>query len=248
MTDREKCVTIYFERQVLSIMQEKIYTIPIHEAYESPCGCPLCTLALKLESDALDYVMGAAMMEPDVRIATNRAGFCRAHLTKMLSMKNRLGLSLILQTHLQETREKLPSKGLFGNLDCSKALAKLDKLGHECFVCSRVGEFFDHICENLVYMWEKDLSFRQRFAEAESLCLPHAEKLLQYGSKRLPKKLSSEFAIAVCQQVGKSLEARQAEIDAFCKSFEYQNSGNAMTEEQKHGAERTANALRGRDA
>ena len=52
---------------------EKIYTIPVNEAFsesaESPeCGCPLCTIFNNLEDNELDLILGAAMMEPDTRI------------------------------------------------------------------------------------------------------------------------------------------------------------------------------------
>ena len=45
-------------------MKEKIYTIPVNEAYEIDCECPLCKLEEQLENEALDYALGAAMMEP----------------------------------------------------------------------------------------------------------------------------------------------------------------------------------------
>ena len=49
------------------------FTIPVNEAFEASaadpgCGCPLCALARKLEADELDLILGASMMEPDVRI------------------------------------------------------------------------------------------------------------------------------------------------------------------------------------
>ena len=55
---------------------EQIYTIPVSEAFEKSaadksCGCPFCTLYNKLECDELDLILGASMMEPDVRIKTN---------------------------------------------------------------------------------------------------------------------------------------------------------------------------------
>ena len=63
---------------------ETIYTIPVNEAFEasaadSSCGCPFCTLYNKLEDDELELILGASMMEPDVRIQTNKEGFCRTH-------------------------------------------------------------------------------------------------------------------------------------------------------------------------
>lgn len=89
-------------------MAEQIYTIPINEAFEQHGGCPLCRMKQKLERESLEYVMGAAMMDPDVRIRTNRLGFCRNHYDDMLAMKNRLSLALMLESHLDEVSKLFP--------------------------------------------------------------------------------------------------------------------------------------------
>ena len=88
-------------------MPEKIYTIPVNEAFEASrddasCGCPFCTLYNTLEENELDRILGAAMMEPDVRIETNAQGFCDTHFKMMFVRKNRLGLGLILESHIAE--------------------------------------------------------------------------------------------------------------------------------------------------
>ena len=71
---------------------EKIYTIRITEAMNQKCGCPLCTVEDKLDADELKRILGAAMMEPDVRIKTNEQGFCENHLERLLGMSNKLSL------------------------------------------------------------------------------------------------------------------------------------------------------------
>ena len=86
-------------------MIEKNYTIPINEEFEKYDGCPLCRLHKKFEEQNLEYIMGAAMMEPDVRVETNKSGFCVRHYDKMLEMKNRLSLALMLETHLKEIQK-----------------------------------------------------------------------------------------------------------------------------------------------
>ena len=69
-------------------MKEKIYTIPVNEAFSEDCECPLCHLEKKLESDAVDYTLGAAMMEPDYRILSNELGFCRRHCSMLIRKHN----------------------------------------------------------------------------------------------------------------------------------------------------------------
>ena len=80
---------------------EQIYTIPVNEAFEASaadagCGCPLCTLYTRLQENELELILGASMMEPDVRQKTNLQGFCRRHYGMMFQRKNRLGLGLML--------------------------------------------------------------------------------------------------------------------------------------------------------
>ena len=70
-------------------MRESILTIPITDVFEPKCGCPICRIRDTLEQHTIEYIMGAAMMEPDVRIETNKAGFCKEHFEQMRACKNR---------------------------------------------------------------------------------------------------------------------------------------------------------------
>ena len=63
---------------------EQIYTIPVNEAFDeigakAELGCPFCLLHKKLQNDELDIILGASMMEPDIRKMTNVQGFCHSH-------------------------------------------------------------------------------------------------------------------------------------------------------------------------
>ena len=88
-------------------MEEKIYTIPVTEAFEKKDGCPFCRLRRDLEDAERDLIMGASMMEPDIRQNTNALGFCRRHYDKMLVMNNKLSLALMLESHLNEQKDSM---------------------------------------------------------------------------------------------------------------------------------------------
>ena len=47
-------------------MRESILTIPVTDIFKPKCGCPICRLRDTLEQRTVEYIMGAAMMEPDV--------------------------------------------------------------------------------------------------------------------------------------------------------------------------------------
>ena len=49
-------------------MDEKIYTIPVNEAFDEYDGCPFCRMRRTLEDNERELIMGASMMEPDTRI------------------------------------------------------------------------------------------------------------------------------------------------------------------------------------
>ena len=90
---------------------EQIYTIPVNEAFEASrddasCGCPMCALYNKLENDELELILGASMMEPDIRIKTNEKGFCSRHFEQMFLAQKRLPLALMLESHLDLIRKE----------------------------------------------------------------------------------------------------------------------------------------------
>lgn len=85
-------------------MRESILTIPVNEVFEPREGCPICRMRDTVEEHICEYIMGAAMMEPDVRQDTNRLGFCFTHYQQLMMQNNRLSLGLMLNSHLEELR------------------------------------------------------------------------------------------------------------------------------------------------
>ena len=90
-------------------MKEKLYTIPLMDAFKAEDECPFCFVERQLEQHAMDFVLGAgaSYMEDDVRAETDKMGFCRTHYKKMYDYGNRLGAGLILKTHFQYKTKEL---------------------------------------------------------------------------------------------------------------------------------------------
>jgi len=92
-------------------MKEKIYTIPVTDAFNTDCECPMCVLEKKLEDENIEYVLGPFLMEPEGRMETNENGFCRRHFELLYNTRaNRLGLGLIVDTHMVEQTSRLKKK------------------------------------------------------------------------------------------------------------------------------------------
>ena len=79
-------------------MAEQIYTIPVNDAFDSGCECPMCQMQKDLERNAIEYTMGPSYMEDDNRAMTDKLGFCSHHLRMLYQEKNRLGLALMMNT------------------------------------------------------------------------------------------------------------------------------------------------------
>ncbi|HHX72131.1 MAG TPA: hypothetical protein GX701_04280 [Clostridiales bacterium] len=221
-------------------MKEKNYTIPINESFELKSGCPLCRLYEKTKEKTLDYITGAAMMEPDVRQETNRQGFCHQHFSDMLKLKNRLSLALMLESHM-DVLEKVcfeDTKGFLGRandpIKTADALAKADQ---SCFVCRRIDEYMGHYYSNIVYLWKSEPVFKRRFAEQEAFCIPHLHKLLEQAKKSLSKRDLPDFvkdAVAVTRKRHTEL---RADLAKFTKSFDYRFAEEGKAENVKNSVE-----------
>lgn len=117
-------------------MREDICSIPISEIFEPKDGCPFCRMRDMLEDRMATYITGAAMMEPDVRVETNRLGFCHQHFEQILQRGSRLSVALILESLLDEAgKDILPEDD---KLAPKKILAAADRRAHSCFVCENV--------------------------------------------------------------------------------------------------------------
>ncbi len=203
---------------------EQIYTIPVNEAFEASaadpaCGCPLCAIYRKLEENELDLILGASMMEPDVRIKTNEQGFCRLHYDLMFVRKNRLGMALTLESHLKELQGEI-KEGTFGTPG-KKPMARISELESSCYVCRRIQGYFEHMAECVVYLWDSDEDFLPKFRAQPYFCLPHYRKLLEYGQKRLGKKKLPQFTAEAGKIVGDYMATLTDDISWFCKKFDY---------------------------
>ena len=203
---------------------EQIYTIPVNEAFEASaadpsCGCPFCSLYNKLEDDELDLILGASMMEPDVRIQTNKEGFCRTHYDMMFTRKNRLGMALTLESHLDELISDLKSGGILSMQN--KPQKRIAELECSCYVCKRIDFNFRHMIETVVYLWDKDEEFVEKLKAQPYFCLPHYRALLECADARLQKKKSAAFAKDCSEIVNSYLAELKEDISWFCKKFDY---------------------------
>ncbi len=221
-------------------MREQNYTIPINESFELKTGCPLCRLYDKTKEKVLDYITGAAMMEPDVRIETNKQGFCHQHFSDMLKRKNRLSVALMLESHMDEVEKVCfdNTKGFLGRMyDPAKATEALKKVDASCFVCNRIDEYMGHYYSNIVHMWKTEPDFQRLFAEQEAFCIPHLVRMLEQARKSLSKKELPDFTQTAMNIARKRHQALREDLAKFTRSYDYRFAEEGKAENVKNSVE-----------
>lgn len=213
-------------------MKEQIYTIPVNDGFDAEGECPFCAMRAKLERDALDYTLGPSYMEQDVRDVTNEKGFCREHYRMMYEARNRLGLALMVSTHMAALRNEMSElikaetdetrkKGLFAKKTEEGGLARLVKrLNSTCFVCDKIDASMERYFDTFFYLWKKESEFRDKVKASKGFCIEHFEKLITLSEKRLDKGARREFLETAAEIQTENFERVRQELVWFTNKFD----------------------------
>ncbi len=204
-------------------MEEKIYTIPVTESFSKKDGCPFCRLKRELENNERDLIMGASMMEPDIRIKTNKMGFCKKHFSQMFEMNNRLSLALMLESHLAEVDEDtvIYKNSFIGKDNSKKACENMERIHKSCYVCERIEEKFEKMMLCAVLLWQTQQDFRDLCDAQPYFCLEHAREFVDTAKFKLDKKLFQKFAQSISDVQSTYLKSLKDDVSWFCKKFDY---------------------------
>ncbi|MCI5639453.1 MAG: DUF6062 family protein [Lachnospiraceae bacterium] len=213
-------------------MKEQLFTIPVNDAFRTDCECPVCKLYEDLEKESIEFVMGPSYMEDDIRMETDEIGFCSHHVQKMYHYQNRLGLALMLHTHMKRTNERIEllakqgaasQKGLF-HKNTSDALADyLEKLEHSCYVCNRMNRIFDRYIETVLYCYEKDDSFRDTFQQGKGFCTHHYAMLRSAACKKWSGSKLDRFIADLDRLYLDNMKRVTDDLEWFTDKFDYRN-------------------------
>ena len=227
-------------------MDEKIYTIPVNEAFDEYDGCPFCRMRRKLEDNERELIMGASMMEPAIRIKTNETGFCRKHFEKMFAMNNRLSLALMLESHLDEVSKNtvIWKKSIVFKDNSKKAIDNMRKLKKSCYICQNTIEKFEKMIFCAVLLWNTQPDFREKTKKQPYFCVEHASEFVETAALKLDKKQYSQFLEDISNVQSEYLSSLKEDVSWFCKKFDYRYEnepwGNA-----KNSVERAIKFLEG---
>ena len=204
-------------------MRDNITTIPISEMLDETHGCPLCRLRDEVERSTVDFILGGAMMEPEVRKVTNEQGFCKVHFEQMLGQKNKLAVALLLDSHLAEL-DGLLAPGGFLKRSLSQKFPLAREKTEDCFVCRRVQWGMEHLLDTFCQTWQKERAMKEKFASQETLCLPHYAMLCSAAEKSLGKKDAAPLIAAAAEVTRNGLTELRSDVAWFCQKHDYRNA------------------------
>jgi len=185
----------------------------------------------RIEEKVVQFIMGPAYMEEDVRTETNKTGFCGTHLAVMYGEQNRLGLALMLHTHMVQlnkalaliVKNKLPSP-LFGK-DNSGPLGKihsqLSKINQTCYVCQKVEHTFSMYIGTFLHMWGKGGEDAKIIRNQKGYCLPHFTQLVEMAAKDLGRSKRDLFLEDIVKPQLAHMKEMEEDLDWFTLKFDH---------------------------
>lgn len=220
-------------------MKEQLHTIPVNEAFETEDECPFCYLERQTEQQAIRYVLGpaASYMEPDVRGATDKKGFCREHTKKMYDYGNTLGNALILQTYFARLLEEFhyegaafempPKQPLLGKRkpDTKERLwQRLEQKVESCYICDKIEYNMSRYYQTFFALL-KDQDFRTKVENTKGFCLRHFARLLREAEEYLPNAQREWFYETVFPLMEENLIRVKDDLDWLVAKYDYRNAG-----------------------
>lgn len=216
-------------------MKEHIDTIPVNDAFAAGDECPFCYLHRKAEQSTIRFVAGpgASYMEPDVRGATDKHGFCPEHTKKLYDYGNSLGAALILQTYYAGILERFQAetftpgkKSLFGKKQppVSDYPSQITAQADSCFICDRI-DYHMHRYYLTFFHMIKDGQFRKTVENSKGFCLKHFAQLMENAQSMLSNQQQDWFYQTVPGLTEQNLLRVKEDLDWFIAKFDYRNAG-----------------------
>ena len=212
-------------------MNQQIYTIPVNDGFEEGGECPFCNMYNKLEKEALDYMLGSSYMEDNIRMETNKIGFCQKHYSMMYKKQNRLGLALMLQSHIQKINADIENlsnnlksnkkKGLFSKTVENKVTPYINNIAESCYICNKITASMDRYFDTFFYMWKKDNDIKEKVKNSKGFCIEHFATLIDMADKKLKGNEYNLFINTIITLEIENIKRLEKEVDHFTNKFDH---------------------------
>ena len=197
----------------------------VHDAYATGGECPLCFLVERAERVYVGSFRGNRVMEPSVRTRTNETGFCPAHARSLYAGEGKLGLALVMHTHLQHAAPRLradleevqaaAADGKKGAARLEQAIERLARLRDTCYICAMLEADLERYAFTILYLWQKDPGFSTVLRASRGFCIPHFVRMLDAARTGLRPDVLGRWLSDVVPLLTGSLGSLEQDLLAF---------------------------------
>ncbi len=243
-------------------MKEKLFTIPLMDAFKANDECPFCYIEKKLEEDALDFTLGSSSsyMESDIREQTNQMGFCKNHTRKMYKYGNSLGNSLILKTHFHKMNEELtkqlnafvPEKASFlGKIKKNSKTSGTDQIAEwiaekesSCFVCDYMKNSYERYLDTFFFLFKNEPEFIDMIKNSKGFCIHHFGEMTGKARTKLNEQQLEQYTQVVFSVMKENMARVEGDISWLVDKYDYRNA-KADWKNSKDALERGMQKIKG---
>ena len=231
-------------------MKEVLETIPVWDALKEDTECPICSLMMRAEEDALKYYLGPAVMVPEIRVQINSKGYCNDHWQKLAAMNKAQPLSLSLDTYYEESRKIFaPSFAMIGKAgNARKALKGFDALEEAvrkreegCLVCDYMKMRLDRYTATFAVLYDQDPEFREALSKSKGFCVHHTLDLVHAAKANISGDVLTDYLKTLSSLLEKNLERVQKDVWWMTQKYKSETKDkpwNGCEDAYKRGADK----------
>ena len=170
-------------------------------------------------------------MEYDNCAKTDELGFCQHHFRCLYDQKNRLGLALILKTHMDKTMRDLKahsnqkpasSASIFKKASPGSSVGNYVKqLESSCFICNRIKDTYQRYLNTLFHLWKKDTAFQSKFKSAKGFCVHHYGTLYDLAPTLLKGNELNQFLQTLDSVFFDNMQRVNDDLEWFINKYDY---------------------------
>ena len=122
--------------------------------------------------------------------------------------------------------------------------AEIMKVVDDCVFCKRLNANMDRYVYTVIYLYEHESGFREKFAKSKGMCLPHFAQTLNVAASEMSAKNLTGFTDTLCRLMRENLERVEKDLEWFTLKFDYRNKEKPWGNSQD-AVERAINKLSG---
>lgn len=194
--------------------------IRIYESFEKKEKCSLCRSIENFESQVLNAISTDLVMDleffPKFGIEYT---FCDYHMSKMESMRDKLGMAIMLKKLVTLEIRSMES----GEYNSKGTKLFMKKSNYKkCFVCEKINlKALKSDIAITLDLWSNIESFRENFRDQQCFCFKHNKLLINAAKEKFNKRDFEVFKEEITNVQIKYCKELEKDLEWFINKFDY---------------------------